>query len=372
MSAVYLSQPALQSALAGNLSDAACRYAAGQLPTAGTMTVAAQQQVPFLFAQGSATSPLARIIPLLQHTLEQAGTDAADCLLLVASTTLDVNRIEQRLLAGAALEQGLLPAFDDFSAQLRSEFAFAGITIINTACTSAANGLLYGQRLLNAGLYRRVLLLAFDTPGYITASGFTALELTSRSGLYRPFHPQRDGLIIGETYAAVMLSSTPDLQPVASLLGGASACDTYNITTTAEDGSHIAAVMQQALSNTGLTANAVELVKLHGTATAANDVAEQQGLQRVFAQQCPPLALLKPYLGHSLGACGLSETLLLLQALAQGSLPAVPYAAQATLPLPQQPVELAAEAVLMANFFGFGGNNASLLLRRSCSGEADV
>lgn len=363
MTAIFLSQPSLHCALADTLPDAARRYSAGQLPVAGHINTAAQQQVPFLFAGGTYASPIDRISELLLHTLTQAEVNANECLLLIASTTLDVNRIEQRLLEGEPLHWGMLPSFDDFSALLRQRFDFANITIINTACTSAANTLLYGQRLLNAGLYKRVMLLAFDTPGYITSSGFTALELTSRSGHYRPFHPLRDGLIIGETYATALLSPTPDCNPVMTLLGGASACDTYNITTTAEDGSHIANVMQQALQQTQLCPADVDLVKLHGTATAANDTAEQLGLRQVFAANLPPLALLKPYLGHSLGACGLSETLLLITALRHGGLPAVPYAAEAMLPLPTQQTYLAPAAVIMANFFGFGGNNASILLR---------
>ena len=77
----------------------------------------------------------------------------------------------------------------------------------------------------------------------------------------------------------------------------------------------------------------------------------------------PPLAVLKPWLGHTLGACGLSETLLQLAALRQGALPALDYAGEALLPLPTEPTEIAPDALLLANFFGFGGNNASLVLQ---------
>ena len=151
--------------------------------------------------------------------------------------------------------------------------------------------------------------------------------------------------------------------PLARLLGGFSACDTSSLTTTREDGSHIDWVMQRALHSADCEAEQVELVKLHGTATGANDHAESNGMRRLFGDSLPHLSVLKPWLGHTLGACGLSETLLLLAALRQGPLPALDYAAEALLPLPTEPTAIAPDALLLANFFGFGGNNASLVLQ---------
>jgi len=86
-------------------------------------------------------------------------------------------------------------------------------------------------------------------------------------------------------------------------------------------------------------------------------------MRRTFAQALPPLCALKPYLGHTLGACGLSETLLLLETLRQGTLPVCDYADQALLPLSADPLAVPAHSLLLANYFGFGGNNASLVLQ---------
>src|SRR5690606_33625039 len=102
----------------------------------------------------------------------------------------------------------------------------------------------------------------------------------------------------------------------------------------------------------------IALVKLHGTATTSNDQAESNGMRRTFAQTLPPLCALKPYLGHTLGACGLSETLLLLETLRQGTLPGCDYAEPALLPLFVEPLSVHAGSLLLANYFGFGGNNA--------------
>lgn len=354
---VYLNQYQLQCALGNCLDSAVQRYSRGELP----QPVLNNDSYSYQLTDSQALYQ--RLQQLLSATLQQAKLDAADCALLVASTALDVSVLEQRLQQGEMLSMAMLPSFDSFSNRLAQDFEFAAIRIINTACTSAANALLYAQRMLHAGLYRHVLVLAFEPPGSITRTGFSALELSSRSGQYRPFHPQRDGLILGETYATALLSQQRAPTALASLQGGYSACDTYNITTTAEDGSHIAAVMQQALQQAEIAAADVALLKLHGTATAANDIAERNGIQRVFDGHYPPLAVLKPYLGHTLGACGLSELLLLLAAARDSVLPPLAYAADAELPFATTAQQLDAGALVMANFFGFGGNNASLILR---------
>lgn len=127
--------------------------------------------------------------------------------------------------------------------------------------------------------------------------------------------------------------------------------------------------MQQALRSADCTAAQIDLVKLHGTATSANDEAEGNGMRLLYGERMPALSLLKPWLGHTLGACGLSESLLLLKALQLGPLPPVDYAGEALLPFSAEAQSLTADSLLLANFFGFGGNNASLVLQGCTAGE---
>lgn len=370
MTPIYLQRAALHCALGDDLHSAAQALQSGQPPQGEPIVLhEVQESRNYLYAAKTAESLNQRLDRLLGETLGANPLPLDDCLLIVASTSLDISELE----ALTSQQNGFRPddstSLDLLAKQLRQRWGFAAAFTLNTACTSAANGLLYAARLVDAGQYARALVLSFETPSAIAMQGFGALMLTSPSGQYRPFHPERDGLLLGEAYAAVLLDREPGAAPLARLLGGFSACDTSSLTTTREDGSHIHWVMQQALRSAGRSAAQIDLVKLHGTATSANDEAESNGMRLLYGEQMPALSLLKPWLGHTLGACGLSESLLLLKALQNGPLPGVSYADQAMLPLSAEPQTLAADSLLLTNFFGFGGNNASLVLQGCAQGD---
>jgi len=368
---IYLQRAALHCALGEGLHSAAQAVQQGRPAAAGQFQLhELHEPRSYLYAARSGESLAQRLDRLIGETLGASAQALDDCLLIVASTSLDISELE----ALSIERQGFRPEdstpLDLLASQLRQRWGFAAAFTLNTACTSAANGLLYGARLINAGHYARSLVLSFETPSAVTMQGFGALALTSPSGQYRPFHPERDGLVLGEAYACALLGSAPGDAPLARLLGGFSACDTSSLTTTREDGSHIHRVMQRALRSAGCSAQQIDLVKLHGTATSANDLAESNGMRLLYGEQMPALSALKPWLGHTLGACGLSESLLLLRSLQLGPLPAVAYASEAMLPLATQPQALTADSLLLANFFGFGGNNASLVLQSCRTGAA--
>lgn len=366
MTPVYLQRGALHSALGANLSAAGEALQRGVLPEAGTFVLHELKQTRPYLAVEAGESRDQHFDRLIREAIGADAGTLEDCLLIVASTSLDIDELEEQAKRQGGFHHDHSTSLDLIAEQLRERWGFADAFTLNTACTSAANGLLYGARLLGPQLYRRALVLAFETPSAVAQQGFGALDLISPSGSYRPFHPQRDGLILGEAYAATLLALEPGPAPLARLLGGFSACDTSNLTTTREDGSHIDWVMREALRSAGSSAEQIGLVKLHGTATGANDRAESNGVRLLFGDALPPLCVLKPWLGHTLGACGLAETLLLVQNLAR--LPGCDYADEALLPLTAGPPAIADDSLLLANFFGFGGNNASLVLQR-CTGE---
>lgn len=367
MTPVYFQRGALHSALGVDLRAAGEALQRSVLPTASSFTLnELRQPRPYLgIAAGESRDQ--HFDRLIREIFGAQAGALDDCLLIVASTSLDIDKLEERARQSGGFHPDHSTSLDLIAEQLRQRWGFADAFTLNTACTSAANGLLYGARMIAANLHKRALVLAFETPSAVAQQGFGALDLISPSGLYRPFHPQRDGLVLGEAYTATLLALEPGPTPLAKLLGGFSACDTSNLTTTREDGSHIDWVMREALRSAGASVDQIGLVKLHGTATGANDRAESNGVRLLFGEALPPLCVLKPWLGHTLGACGLSETLLLVQNLAH--LPGCDYADDALLPLPTEPLAIAEDSLLLANFFGFGGNNASLVLQR-CTGAS--
>ena len=130
----------------------------------------------------------------------------------------------------------------------------------------------------------------------------------------------------------------------------------------------MAAVMCAALDDAGLDVKQLIGIKAHGTGTVSNDLSEGQGM-RLLGGALPPFTSLKPYTGHTLGGCGTIESLCLLAAWREGFLPATPGFAENDPEIGLSPVSTATplpqQGAVLCNFFGFGGNNTSLVLERA-------
>ena len=141
---------------------------------------------------------------------------------------------------------------------------------------------------------------------------------------------------------------------------------------TSEDGSHIKTVLHQAIQKSGLSAADIHLLKVHGTATYNNDVAEYNALLSYFDSP-PEILALKPFIGHTLGACGAIEIALMDHLLSQEGLPVPAYVSQHAedimLPFASGDKALRSFRHVLINHCGFGGNNAALVLevQQRCS-----
>lgn len=233
----------------------------------------------------------------------------------------------------------------------------------NTACSSATNALLAACRFLRAGLARQALVVGVELANLTSLAGFSALQLLTDR--VRPFAAARSGIVLGEGIGAVVLEADADTR--FRLAGGCSQVDTHSVTTAHPDGRSVAATMQGALHAADLSPTDVRAVKAHATGTSANDEAEARGLHRVFPAM-PPVCVLKPWTGHTLGACGIVELVLIAGALEHGFIPGAPFEAPdpelaiapLTAPAPAMP------GSYLLNQFGFGGNNAVLAMDMTC------
>lgn len=363
--AVFLDRPFMESALADTLDGAAQRLAdAPPVPSPRVRPDSGECAGYFLAVGRDPGQALDDRLDRLIGPYQGQDGALSDCLLILASTNQSIQEIERRVSHDGNFNDSHVYRLDRMAERLKQRWGFAEAMAMNTSCTSAANALLYGARLVRNGQYRQVLVLAYETPSELVMQGFGSLGLNSPSGEYRPFHAERDGLVLGEAYAGVLLTTEKTAQTCGVFLGGASGCDTSSMTSTLEDGAHVHAMAVRALREAGLKAGQIQLLKYHGTGTDSNDRAEAAAAERIFAGHSPVACCLKPWLGHTLGACGLTEVLLLMSCIRQGlPLPVLSYAADAIVTLPQQPVELPVSAPLMANFSGFGGNNACLILQ---------
>lgn len=331
-----------------------------------------QQPLPFFFASDAPREGafLGMVELAIADALADAGLppDAVSRLgLFVGSTSLDLPLLEPRYTREFAAGHPPViqePGYNTVANEVARRFGLAGPQyVFSSACSSSANALLYARAMLAEGRIDHALVLGCEGYTRLALLGFAAMMLLTR-GIYRPFDAARDGMILGEGAAAIVLSREPARNGLA-LVGAASACDPTS--PTGSTAPRVAEVMRGALADAGLDRSAIVAVKAHGTGTPGNDLAEGLALRNVFADAVPPLTSLKPYLGHTLGGSGAIELLALLAAWREGFLPATPGFAAPDPELGLSPLTapraLPAGPVL-CNCFGFGGNNTSLVVAR--------
>lgn len=235
----------------------------------------------------------------------------------------------------------------------------------STACTSSANALLYGQRLISAGLVDHALVIGLEWRNLTSILGFAGLGLLSPSERMRPFERDRDGLLLGEAIGCVLLSHPQQAAPNAPrLAGGAIATDNHSLTAANVDGVELAEVILQALQDSGIESAQIKGIKAHATASLKNDEAESSAIRQVLGDSPPSLFALKPFCGHTLGASGALELALMLGCLARGVLPGNPNAhCDESLGITLLERNITAESgYYLLNCFAFGGNNNVLVV----------
>ena len=238
-----------------------------------------------------------------------------------------------------------------------------------TACTSSLSALDAAATMIRAGVLRRALVLGVELPNLTSLAGFAALDLLSTNAC-RPLDRQRDGLVLGEAVAAVWLSDEPGngLWGDWRVAGIDAALDRHSATGPNPDGVLIADVMARALSNAGMSAADIDLVKLQAAGSLAVDRAEGIAIRRVFGERPPALVSLKSFFGHMLGASGTVEFSALAACLAHDMVPATAGFSVMDPDIGLAPVSTARSAQvgkILFNLIGFGGSVVSLVVERA-------
>jgi 3-oxoacyl-[acyl-carrier-protein] synthase-1 len=234
---------------------------------------------------------------------------------------------------------------------------------ISTACSSSAKVFASAWRWIHHGLVDAVLVGGIDSLCMSILYGFNSLELVSEN-VCRPFDRRRDGINIGESSGYAIVAREDIVEDAQfRLLGYGESADAYHMSHPHPEGKGAFLAMSQALSRAGLDPDDVDYVNLHGTASQANDKIEAQALGRLFTDRTLASST-KAWTGHALGAAGILEAVITLEAMRHGIIPGTlncdepdkDFAFDVIQENVQRPVSCA-----MTNSFGFGGNNATLV-----------
>lgn len=245
------------------------------------------------------------------------------------------------------------------------------VTTISTACSSSANAIMLGARLIKAGKLDRVIVGGADCLSKFTINGFKTLMILSETNC-KPFDENRTGLNLGEAAAFLVLESNKivkkhDKKVLAYVTGYANANDAFHQTASSENGEGATIAMEKALEVANLKPSDIDYINAHGTATPNNDQSESRALLNVFKNEIPDFSSTKAYTGHTLAAAAAIEAVYSILAIQNNMLfPNLnlenPISEMNLNPI----IDVTKKEIkhVLSNSFGFGGNCSTLIFSK--------
>jgi len=246
------------------------------------------------------------------------------------------------------------------------------VSTISTACSSAANAIMLGARMIQAGKIDRMIVGGTDALSKFTINGFGTLMILSDSEC-TPFDDNRKGLNLGEAAAFLVLESDAIVEKenkkvLGRVAGWANANDAYHQTASSSDGEGAYLAMNKALKVANMTAKDIDYVNAHGTATPNNDLSEGVAMTRIFGEEnIPVFSSTKAFTGHTLAAAGSVEAIYSLLSLKENLIfPNLNFKTKMKEFSLVPQTELVAKEVntILSNSFGFGGNCSTLIFTK--------
>lgn len=240
------------------------------------------------------------------------------------------------------------------------------ITTISTACSSAANAIMLGARMIKHGQLDAVIVGGTDALCRFTLNGFNSLMILDKAHC-RPFDRSRTGLNLGEGAGYLVLQPESSLQktPYCELSGYANTNEAYHQTGSSPEGDGAFLSMSEAIASSGIAPEEIDYINVHGTGTPGNDASEGMALRRIFGKHVPPFSSVKAFIGHTLGASEGIEAVYSVLSIYKGMIyPNLNFteAMPETELIPETSFrEGVSVRHVLSNSFGFGGNDSSLL-----------
>ena len=317
------------------------------------------------------------MILALKETMEQAG-DFKPELTVVGTTSGGMTFGEQYYRSlkangdSARHAPTLIANYTPQKPVMDAQEAFgigAPCQIIANACASGTNAIGHAFECVRSGRYQRVLTGGYDAISELVFVGFDSLQAATPDRC-RPFDRERSGLVLGEGAAVLALENLDSAQRrgatiLAEVVGYGISTDNFHLTQPDPSGIGPRQAMEGALRSAGFEASAIDYINAHGTATPFNDASEGKAIAELF--NGVPVSSTKGMMGHSLGAAGAIEAVFSLLALQHQLLPPnINYRggdAGLDLNIVANESKKAAVRTVLSNSFGFGGTNASIILR---------
>ena len=246
------------------------------------------------------------------------------------------------------------------------------VSIITNACSSGANAIGHAFHLVKRGRAERVLCGGYDALSHMVFAGFDSLQALT-TDIPRPFDAGRDGLALGEGAALVAVEAmgaarARGAQVLGEIVGYGASTDSHHLTQPHPEGDAALRSMRAACREAGVGAREVDYINSHGTGTPLNDIAEGRAIQRWAGDDVASVAVssTKASIGHLLGGAGAVEAVIALMAMRGNWLPPTTTVRTpddvCTFDLVREPRDAKVSCVL-TNSFGFGGANATLVMR---------
>jgi 3-oxoacyl-[acyl-carrier-protein] synthase II len=242
--------------------------------------------------------------------------------------------------------------------------------VIANACASGTNAIGHAFQCVRSGRYQRVLAGGYDALSEMVFVGFDSLQASTPEKC-RPFDRHRTGMVLGEGAAILALENLKSANgrgaPIlAEIIGYGISTDNFHITQPNPSGIGPRQAMERALGNANASGEEVDYINAHGTATVFNDSAEGKAIRTLF--NGVPVSSTKSMMGHSLGAAGAIEAIVCILAMQHQFLPSNINFRESDDDLDLNVVANEARPALvrtvLSNSFGFGGTNASILMRK--------
>ncbi|MCH5236711.1 MAG: beta-ketoacyl-ACP synthase II [Muribaculaceae bacterium] len=254
-----------------------------------------------------------------------------------------------------------------------------------SACASSNNALIDAFNLIRLGMADAIVAGGAEAAIYPAGvGGFNSMKaLSTRNddpkGASRPFSGSRDGFVIGEGAAALVLEELEHAKArgahiYAEVAGGGMSADAYHITATHPEGLGARLVMENALKDAGMKPEEIDYINLHGTSTPLGDVSEEKAIKEVFGDHAYDMNLssTKSMTGHLLGAAGALEAIMSVKAITDGIIPpTINHAEDDTDPEVDYNLNFTFNKAqkrdvnaVLSNTFGFGGHNAAIIFKK--------